>query len=100
VDEHRDEHAPDDPLDALIAEGVRTPAESPGRTTPFPHVGTNADLGAMLDADGGRLDEPMRGESVSSEQIASWADEAEAGYDPDELKRYGRRTGEPGGGTA
>lgn len=34
---------------------------------------------------------------VSEEQIQKWADEAEAGYDVDELKRRGR--GRPGRGT-
>ena len=33
---------------------------------------------------------------VSEEQIQNWADEAEAGYDVDELKRRGR--GRPGRG--
>lgn len=34
---------------------------------------------------------------VSEEQIRQWADEAEAGYDVEELKRRGR--GRPGRGT-
>ncbi|MFP5219254.1 MAG: ribbon-helix-helix protein, CopG family [Actinomycetes bacterium] len=35
---------------------------------------------------------------VSDQQIQQWADEAEAGYDVDELKRRGR--GRPGRGAA
>jgi predicted transcriptional regulator len=37
-------------------------------------------------------------EVVTEEQIQKWADEAEAGYDVDELKRRGR--GRPGRGAA
>ncbi len=35
---------------------------------------------------------------VSEEQIQRWADEAEAGYDVEELKRRGRGRGRPGRG--
>lgn len=38
----------------------------------------------------------MVGDSVTDEQIQRWADEAEAGYDVEELKRRGR--GRPGRG--
>ncbi len=38
----------------------------------------------------------MREEEVTEEQIQRWADEAEAGYDVEELKR--RRRGRPGRG--
>ena len=38
----------------------------------------------------------LRGESVTDEQIQAWADEAEAGYDVEALKRRGR--GRPGRG--
>lgn len=32
----------------------------------------------------------MHGRPVSDEQIEAWASEAEAGYDPDELRKRGR----------
>lgn len=38
----------------------------------------------------------VREDQVSEEQIEAWVDEAEAGYDGDELKRRGR--GRPGRG--
>ena len=38
----------------------------------------------------------LRGEPVTDEQIQAWADEAEAGYDVEALKRRGR--GRPGRG--
>ena len=41
-------------------------------------------------------DEQVAGEHVTDEQIQKWADEAEAGYDVEELKRRGR--GRPGRG--
>lgn len=40
--------------------------------------------------------ETINGVAVTEEQIAEWADEAEAGYDVDALKRRGR--GRPGRG--
>jgi len=40
--------------------------------------------------------ETISGQSVSDEQIAAWAAEAEAGYDVDALKKRGR--GRPGRG--
>lgn len=42
------------------------------------------------------VNETVDGVSVTEEQIASWAAEAEAGYDVQELKRRGR--GRPGRG--
>lgn len=41
-------------------------------------------------------DEQVAGEDVTDEQIQKWADEAEAGYDVEDLKRRGR--GRPGRG--
>ena len=41
-------------------------------------------------------DMPMTEREVTDDQIQQWADEAEAGYDVDELKRRGR--GRPGRG--
>jgi uncharacterized protein (DUF4415 family) len=41
--------------------------------------------------------EMINGTPVTEEQIAAWADEAEAGYDVAELKKRGR--GRPGRGT-
>jgi predicted transcriptional regulator len=41
-------------------------------------------------------DEQIAREHVTDEQIQQWADEAEAGYDVEELKRRGR--GRPGRG--
>lgn len=41
--------------------------------------------------------EEIRGVPVTDAQIEAWADEAEAGYDIDALKRRGR--GRPGRGT-
>ncbi|MBK8734056.1 MAG: ribbon-helix-helix protein, CopG family [Actinomycetales bacterium] len=38
----------------------------------------------------------MREDEITQEQIQQWADEAEAGYDVEELKRRGR--GRPGRG--
>lgn len=40
--------------------------------------------------------EMIRGKPVSEDQIAAWADEAEAGYDVQALKKRGR--GRPGRG--
>lgn len=41
-------------------------------------------------------DEQFAGEQVTDEQIQKWADEAEAGYNVEKLKRRGR--GRPGRG--
>jgi predicted transcriptional regulator len=41
-------------------------------------------------------DETINGRPVTEEQITAWAAEAEAGYDPAELKKRGR--GRPGRG--
>jgi hypothetical protein len=43
-----------------------------------------------------RTDESIGGVPVTEEQITSWAEEAEAGYDTQELKKRGR--GRPGRG--
>ena len=43
-------------------------------------------------------DETIGGEPVSETQIASWAAEAEAGYDPADLRRRGRGRPGPGAG--
>lgn len=40
--------------------------------------------------------ETINGKPVTEEQIAAWADEAEVGYDVEELKKRGR--GRPGRG--
>ena len=42
------------------------------------------------------VEETIDGKPITAEQISAWADEAEAGYDVDVLKRRGR--GRPGRG--
>lgn len=44
------------------------------------------------------MKETINGVPVTEEQIAAWADEAEAGYDVDVLRKRGR--GRPGRGAA
>lgn len=47
-----------DPLDEMIRAGLaRPPRAKRRRTEPFPSVPIDIDLGAMLDADRGRLDD-------------------------------------------
>lgn len=47
----------DDPVDRLIGAGLaHPPRRSQRRTTPFPSIDTDIDLGAMLETDRSRLD--------------------------------------------
>ncbi|MDO5049828.1 MAG: ribbon-helix-helix protein, CopG family [Actinomycetaceae bacterium] len=47
------------------------------------------------------MKETIAGREVTEEQISKWVDEAEAGYDPAELKKRGRPgPGRPGRGTS
>ena len=63
------------------------------RVTRRPRGSDRGRTGAVLDSDGiSSYDKRM----VAEEQIQEWADEAEAGYDVEELKRRGR--GRPGRG--